>query len=279
MSVYTDLHHCVTHLGYIDIIEIIFFSTLIYYASVWLRKDRYAPLLMYGYAYCSLMIIAYIAALESVLFFLTFFAPAICICFIMIHQTTLQKNYIMLKNPQPINTIATDPWIDYLMRICLQAMHNNISLTCIIEQSDSLRSVLHTDLELNIPLQSGILEMLIKAPTFSSERLIWLNDQGIIIGINATWQKSTPVLSAYNNEHTLIQETVLYSAHTDALFITTDLSTHDFTMIVAGNIYRAITAPIVINSIKKYVNDKKSIQKGDTHGSHHQRTTHKEYHS
>ena len=122
--------------------------------------------------------------------------------------------------------------------------------------------------------------MLIKAPTFSSERLIWLNDQGIIIGINAVWQKSTPVLSAYNNnESTLIQDTVLYSAHTDALFITTNLTTHDFTMIAAGTIYRSITAPIVINSIKKYVNDKKSIQKGDTYGSHHQRTTHKEYHS
>lgn len=279
MSLFAELYHCLHHCTYLDYIEIIFFSTVIYGISSWLKRDQLAHLLVYWYGYCALLCITYIVQLQTIFFALTFFSPVIAICSIIMHQTTLQKQYVMLKNPQSV-TSTTENWIEQLLRINLQAMHTGIRLHCIIEQSDSLRSVLFSPIELNTPLHSNILEMLIKAPTFKSDQLIWLNAQGILIGVNAQWHNAAAQHGpSHPPQSTTIQEALLYTAHTDALFFSSDPVTNSFTSIVGGKIHNTISAHTLLISIKKYLYDKKAIKKGDTRGTHTQRTTQQEHHS
>ena len=279
MSLFAEWYHCLHHCTYLDFIEIIFFSIVIYGISVWLKRDQLTHLLVYWYGYCALLTITYIVQLQTIFFALTFFAPVIAVCGIIIHQTTLQKNYVMLKNPQPVATTAEN-WIEQLLRINLQAMHAGMRLQCIIEQSDSLRSVLLSPIELNTPLQSNILEMLIKAPTFKPDQLIWLNAHGTLIGVNAQWHTAAAQQApSHPPQNTALQEALLYIAHTDALFFSSDPVTNTFTSIVGGKIHTAISAHTLLISIKKYLYDKKAIKKGDTRGTHAQRTTHQEHHS
>jgi len=279
MSLFAELYHCLHHCTYLDYIEIMFFSTVIYGISSWLKRDQLTHLLIYWYSYCALLGIAYIMQLQTIFFALTFFAPVIAICSIIMHQTTLQKQYVMLKNPLPVAT-TPENWIEQLLRINLQAMHAGIRLHCIIEQSDSLRSVLCSPIELNAPLHSTILEMLIKSPTFKPDHLIWLNAHGTLIGVNAQWQSAAiQHTSAHPPQSTTMQDALLYTAHTDALFFSSDPVTNSFTAIVGGKIHSAISAHTLLISIKKYLYNTKATQKGDPHGTHTQRTTHQEHHS
>jgi hypothetical protein len=140
--------------------------------------------------------------------------------------------------------------------------------------------VLCTPIELNTPLHSTVLEMLIKSPTFKADQLIWLNAQGMLLGINAQWHNTaTPHAPPHPPQSAAIPEALLYTAHTDALFFSSDPVTNTFTTVVSGKIHTAISAHTLLVSIKKYLNEKKSLAKGDSRGSHTQRTTHQEHHS
>ena len=252
-----------------DYLEILFFSTLIYYLSVWLAQDARKNLIVHFYGYCALIGIAYAAQLSSITFFLTFFAPVILMCFIIVHETTLQKNYVMLRNTNAPKKEARD-WIEHLVRICLQNMNENRSLTCLIEQSDSLRSVLTAAMHLDVDLHTGILEMLVKAPTFSPEKIIWINKCGSLIGINTQWIHSTEqtfIDDSVKKLDRFKQDALLYTAKTDAVILRSDPVTHTFDIIAGGTLFESVSAHGVLTSLKTYLGAPSNTKKGDIHGT------------
>jgi len=209
--------------------------------------------------------VAYTAQLSSITFFLTFFAPVILVCFIIMHETTLQKNYVMLRNTITPKKEARD-WIEHLVRICLQSMNENKSLTCLIEQSDSLQSVLTTAIHLEVDLHTGILEMLIKSPTFSPEKTILINKHGSLIGINAQWKHSAE--QAFIDENIkkfdcFKQDALLYTAKTDALFFRSDPVTHTFDIIAGGTLFESVNAHGLLTSLKTYLGAPSNTKKGE----------------
>jgi len=250
-----------------DYTEILFFSISMYSVSVWLARDTSQNLLIYLYSYCGVLAIAYMTQLSSITFFLTFFAPVILVCFIIVHETTLQKNYVMLRNTHTPKKESRD-WIEQLIRICLHNMHENKSLICLIEQTDSMQTVLTGGVHLEGDLHTGILEMLIKSPTFDTSKMVWLNKYGSLIGINAQWRQCAE--TAFSNEavqklDTFKQDGLLYTAKTDAIVFRSDPVTHSFDIIAGGTLFESVNAHILLTSLKKYLGTLSKKEKGIVH--------------
>ena len=73
-------------LEYSDYLEILFFSTIIYYLCLWLKKDRHKNLLGMFLSYYSLILISFMAHLQTIFIFLIYLSPVIAVLFIFFHQ-------------------------------------------------------------------------------------------------------------------------------------------------------------------------------------------------
>ena len=191
MFMYTFLRHFFfyssTFFFWRSIIEIIFFASLFFYISLWLRNDKQKSLILYFYAYCSITIIAHYLQLTTIYTFLLFFAPVIGIFFIVIHQELLQRNFVTLKNIKPATNFHSI-WLSDLISMCLFAINHNKEIRCIIECNDNLQTVVDSPFIFNAELNKELLAIVIESQSFDETKMIWINNNRKLIGINATWK-------------------------------------------------------------------------------------------
>ncbi len=95
------------YINWRDCLEIIFFASLFYYLTLWLKKDKTKNLLPYFYGYCLITFCAYMLELTTVTSLLFLFTPAAVMLFILMHQDTLQRNIVALKHitVKPVSAI------------------------------------------------------------------------------------------------------------------------------------------------------------------------------
>jgi DNA integrity scanning protein DisA with diadenylate cyclase activity len=262
-----------------DALEILFFSTTFYYVALWLRKDKQKNLLWYFYGYCICTCLSYYIQLPVVSTFLLICSPIIMMLFIALHQETLQRNFVALKNSIPVPLAKTN-WLEALLRSCLVALNNNTSTICVIEQIDTLAEFLHTPFFINAPVNDDLLNALIASETYRKDTLIWINAQGSIVGMNASWKQ---ISSAQKSITTWQDNALIYTTKTDALIVHADPLSRTFTITIDGIHHENISPHHVHNFIQKYMIlplfKKQKKEKGKTYGpvtkknSEQQRTT------
>lgn len=261
------IKHYIQYMTYTDYIEIFALSIAIYYISIWLSQDTRHNLLGYFYAYSALLAATYSAQLYTISFCLTFFAPVICICFIIIHETTLQKNYITLRNTITPKK-ASRSWIEQLVRICLQSMNNNQPISCLIEQNDQLATVLKDVMRVQTDIDTGVLEVLTASPSFAADHMVWINKWGTVLGINAQWKhQADPAFidESVKKIDTFKQDALLYTAKTDAIFFRANPHNHTFDVVAHGTLFESISTHAMVTCLKKYITPASHDHKGDTH--------------
>lgn len=241
--------------GWRDVVEIALFSILIYSFSLWLKRDKQKHLLLYFYGYCCIVLGAYWAQLPTVSFLLFITSPIAIMLFIMMHQETLQKNFVMLRNIMPATAGKTD-WLETLIRTALVAANNNKSVHCVIEHTDSLSSYLTTPLPLHTQIQKNILAMILESETFETDKLLWLNSKGLLLGMNAHW--STQLEDAWldNGAKKLAaweQDALFFTAQSDAIVFNINPQTRLFSIFAQGKIFNNINAPLALKTIEKYI--------------------------
>src|SRR4051812_25368586 len=131
MTFFTDL---LRSIELADYIEILFFSLVIYYFLLWLKKDTQKNLVIIFYGYFTITILSHYAYLPTITYLLCAAAPIALIIFIVLHQETLQRNFVMLKKvtaPVDIN----NNWVDELIKSSITALHSNKEFIGIIERS------------------------------------------------------------------------------------------------------------------------------------------------
>lgn len=238
-----------------DLVEITFFSVILYHFSLWLRKDRQKNLLGYFYCYLGVVLGSHYASLQTLHTFLVITAPIAIVLFIIAHQEILQRNFVALATIVPAhrNELADD-WLEVLMRSCLVAASHNKQLSCVIENYDSLEPFITTEYALNIPIKKSVLDLTFESLLFDPEKMLWTNSQGTLHGINAAWSNI-----GSNNwaEHALF-----ISTKTDAVIFTVSPTTRNFTIFVAGNTYSHISALHALTTLKKYIHKN---QKRESH--------------
>jgi hypothetical protein len=254
VSFFHDLLFTYTYFcGWRDAVEILAFSTIIYYFSLWLRTDRQKNLLGYFYAYCLVVCGAYQLQLAGIIFLCAITSPIVLMLFILAHQHTLQKNFIALGNIVPAHKESHD-WLESLIRSCLVALNNNQEIRCIIEHKDSLQEHLYTPLELQTQVHQDLLAILFASSSYHQDQLLWVTSKGKLIGLNARW--SAP---AYVHETTTDaaqiwkQEALFFTTKTDAIIFQLTPATRSFTLFVNGKEYPAINTANALTFIKKYL--------------------------
>lgn len=237
-----------------DCIEILFFSSIIYYFTLWLNKDRQKNLLIYFYGYCLIAFGAYYCSLSTISFFLFTGFPVITMLFILLHQETLQRNFVALHNMNThISSAMQIPWYKILIRSCLVLLHKQKHIICVIEQCHSLKAFIETSFIFNTPLQDGLLELLVPTQkNLKKNSFIWLDSQGIIKSIEGTWIEHSTIIQKNNSLPSWQQEALLFTAKTDALIVSNNLEQGTFSFIAQGKCLEGLTADQVVRILYKY---------------------------
>ena len=252
--------------------EILFFSSIVYYFSLWLKKDKRHNLLIHFYAYCGLFLIAGLLNLATIVTFLIYGAPIALMLFIIFHQELLQRNFITLKHtPIALQDESAD-WAEHLIRASLHAINNNKQLMCVIEHRSDLKPFLNTSLIFNSPIAQNLLTVLIDSNGFDQEKMIWCSTYGKLIGINASWNINhheswqSPQVKELPSWQ---QDALLMTLKTDTIIFKANPSKRAFDLIVKGAVQENIPAHHLLALIKKQIS---SSNKGD---STHDRTDQK----
>ncbi len=256
--------HIIQLLTFKDLLEILFFTSVLYRFSLWLKKDLHKNLVPYLYTYCSATALAYYLPLPTVSSFLLMGAPVALVLLVVIHQEMLQKNFVALKNYIPAKVDHTD-WLETLIRSTLVTINNNKSIRCVIESTDSLKEFITTTLVLNAHIKQELLDIVLNSPSCTPNTLIWINAEGNLKGLNAHWCIDYDEDWLAHDMHHLEkwkQDALFFTQKTDALIFNITPETRTFELIVNGKSFDNVNAPHVLYMIKKHLSGNK---KGDSH--------------
>jgi len=237
-----------------DYLEILFFAIAFFKIAEWLKQDLTKPLLAYFYGYIGMAASAYYFDLTTVYYTLLHSAPAAAVLFIIYHQRTLQKQFMLSQRTSITPAMAAHhkDWLETFVRTCMIMAHKQINITCVIERKDEIADFIHKTFTLDIPINQDVLTLLLESPSFEEQKLIWLNKDGNLISVNATWG------------NVLIQETLLHhelfawqayalqlSQFSDAIIFHHNSSTHESTLIIQGKKIEHLSIDHAMKMMKK----------------------------
>lgn len=239
----------------IDLFEILFFSVAIYYFSLWLAKDKQKNLLLTFYLMSTIFITAHIANMTTVTNFFLAFWPVLMMLFILVHQNSLQKNFIALKN-LTLTKLYNADWLDSFMRSCINAMNNNKQITVVVEGNDSLIGFVKAPFLIHAPINMELIDTLIASSNYDPNKLIWITQNGMLQAINTSWDIKNNNLIKSNEVQNLDewkQDAILFSSKTDILVFRVSPQKHTFDIIIQGKLIENAHPNNAINIIQKFV--------------------------
>lgn len=253
-------------LEYTDFIEIGFFSTIIYYLCLWLKKDTQKNLLGMFLTYYSIIILSFMTNLQTIFIFLIYLSPLIGMLFIIFHQESMQRNFLTFFTVKPPQKNTSTDWLEILFRTLMQAFTIDKELTIIIERTQSLANYIATPSFLNLDLRSDALLMLIHSDLFDDSKLCWINDKGVLVAINATYNIENNSIPLQNVKlSTTDQRALLYCSKTDALIIQMHKKNKLCSLWVNNNVVHDLTLPQGLQITKKYI--QVTDNTGDSHNA------------
>ena len=223
-------------LPYKDAIEIVFFWVVSYYLLLWLKKDTEKNLLGAFYLYCGIFFFAHYADLPVLRFTLFISTPVIALIFIIMHQETLQKNFVNLTKGAP-KILETTHWIDELIKCCLMALNRHREIVLVIERNDHLKSLIHAPYFIYAELKKDIFDILLEKHVSGNDYMIWINQQGKLVAINCSWRTrldETWISKEAQNMHLWKQSGVFITSKTDALMFKVNPLTRSFDLVVSA---------------------------------------------
>ncbi|MFI5332492.1 MAG: hypothetical protein ACHQVS_00120 [Candidatus Babeliales bacterium] len=251
-----------------DAVEIALLALIVYYLSLWLKKDRQKNLLFYFYGYCISIAAAYLLHLTTISHLLVVCSPLIIMLFVLIHQETLQKNFVALRTITPARQTRTE-WLDSMMQTVVTTMNNHTNIICVIERSQALDDLIYTPLPLRADISQGALSVFLTSQLFDATTMLWLNTEGMILGINTTFKTMPGELIPTDTAPTWKHEAIFFTTKTDALLFKTNAEQRTLDIIVHGKEYGSLTTRAALHLLKKYTGSSTSETQGVTHDHEH----------
>lgn len=256
----------------VDCLEIIFFIFIIFKISLWLKNDHTKPLLLYFYSYLSILFSSYFFQLTTVYQVMLATAPICFLLFIIYHQKSLQKSFIISKN-KPITPakLVHKEWLEILIRTTLIASYHKKNITCIIEQCDSLETLVDQPFILDIPIQKQIIDILLESVAFDKNKLIITHHSGNILSINASWSDlvmNELIFNKISDDQIQKEYAKIITSKTDAIVIHTNSNHQHHFIAYQGKIIEHITIDQALKLIKKLLytkNNTNNVSKGTHH--------------
>lgn len=255
-----------------DAAEVFFFALMFYSLTRWLATDNEKNLLPYFYGYCLVSLLSYSFELPTITYCLFLFSPAVIVLFMLLHQETLQRNMIALKNITAPAPAARD-WLELFLRNVLKALHQNKSMLLLIEHTDAVDPYLKVAFPLEAQITQGIFNLIIEKELYDPISMLWIKSDGTIRGLNATWKASCHP-EKYIDENAWIEDAIAYTSKTDALLVYLDPKNHCCTIALEGTLYKNLSIDQTAQLIKKQIEYPLSstIKKGLEYGVTNKKT-------
>jgi hypothetical protein len=241
-----------------DASEILFFTFIFYTSALWLKKDKQHNLLGYAVAYGFFVLLCYLLQLQTINSFLFLYSPVIMILFLLVHQDTLQKNFVASFAASSTPTQELSDWLEMLFSTCLSNIHQTKSTHCLIEHQDNLAPFLHNSFTLNTSVAQELLHILCTSDSYDDQKMIWLTTSGILKGINSSWNYAKSVAAPYPTAAKIstditLEQAVAITTKTDAIFFCCQATTRLFTVVIGDTLFKKISAHHAQQIIKKHI--------------------------
>ena len=259
--------------SWVDGIEILFFTCIIFKFSRWLQKDQKTNLLGYFYLGTIIFLLAYLFELTTIVQFYQISWPAMLIIFMLIHQKSLQKNYVAARTIAPSKYPQQATWLSLIMSAAFKGLQHKKIITFVIEGNNALEEFIEETIAVNSPIQQSLLTMIIESPTTEADSIITLTHYGKIIGLNGHWKKAIDPLwfdKKYEIYQTWEQEALYWTHHLDALIFQVNPLTKTITLVAQGTRAPNLNADKAMNIIEQYIKKNQFPKKEYVDQQHHQ---------
>jgi len=242
-----------------DFLEIALLTGIIYRFCIWLKHDRTSFLLGYFYVGCFIFLGAALLNLQAVLEFYRYCWPALLILFIIMHQKSLQQNYVAARTIEPETFSAEHGWVHIVMRATFKALQRKKNLVFLIEGKYQLDDYLTKKIVLQSPVQQTLFDMITESNIIEDNSIVLLNQQGTLKAFNCTWQTlETPQPASPIDQQSY---TIQWSSKTDALAFFAQADSKRITIIAQGTIVPDLTSDKAELIIGQYIRKQKFIHK------------------
>jgi len=251
-----------------DCLEIMFFTILIYYFTRWLCKDTQKNLVYYFYGYCALTFVTHYIHLHLMSLSLFILAPAMICIFIILHQHTLQRNFVSLQEIHPPN--SANHWIEELIRTSLHTMNKQKNLIWIIERTHHLETALEAACLFYADLKKDLIDLLLEPQHTDEDVLLWINQTGKLIANNVHWKVDAAdwISPTATQLPTWQQQALLISSKTDTIIIRSCAKTRLFTLITQEKKIENLTAHHATTLLTKLIMQHTQSIEGFNHAQH-----------
>lgn len=164
------------------LLEIAIFSVIFYSFLRWLAQDKQKNLIGWFYGYVCIYSLAWQLNLMTIHLFLVLGAPFMLFIFCMLHQKTLQKNFISLNALQSPTQITHNHWLEELMQACLHGINTKKEIFVFIERADSLDLFLSASYFIKAPIQQPLLQLLMN--NADDQITLWVTHNGMLQALN-----------------------------------------------------------------------------------------------
>lgn len=238
---------------YRDLIEILLFSVATYHILIWLRKDSERNLLGPLYIYCAFIFTAHYADLQVVRYVLFLSMPLVAVLFVILHQETLQKNFVKLTK-STASALETSHWVDELIKCCLTALNRHKEIILVIERNDHLKNLIHAPYFIYAELKRDVFDILLEKHAAGDDFMIWINQQGKLVSINSTWRTNLDeawISKEAEHMHIWKQQALYITAKTDAIVFKVTPLSRSFDLITQGKIIEGINVEQAATFLRK----------------------------
>ena len=235
-----------------DFLEIALLVSVVYGFGLWLKRDRAHRLLMYFYIGCGIFLLAVLLDLQIIMAFYKTAWPIMVVLFVVLHQKSLQQNYIAARTIEA-DTLSVDrDWLHVVMRAAFKALQRKKNLFFVIEGKQSIRDYLTMPLVLQSPVQQNVLDMVIESTMIQDNSLVLLSQMGNLVALNGQWIVHDDLeLAAEHVNLPVIQRQALFlTSKMDVLIFFAEESSKLLTIMAQGTIVKNLTsdkAELIIN--------------------------------
>lgn len=244
-------------LNFKDILEITLISLFVYFFLNWLRQDSQKNLIFYAYIYILMFFGSYYYDLQIVYNLIIITTPFIIIFFIIVHQETLQKNFILLTKIKEPN-INIGNWLTDFLSGILYSLNMGHEIIFVIEMENSLNSFIKAQYKLNADIKRDVFDIILDKQVDSLNSFIWCNNHGKLIALNSLWSFEIDNIwtEQLQKEQKWKSDAVFITKKTDALIIKSNCEGRNFDFISQGKIVEKISGNQLLLILEKYITSK-----------------------
>lgn len=235
-----------------DVVELVFFSSIIYTFCLWLKRDRTRFLLGYFYAAGLLFVAAWFLDLYAVVKFYRYCWPVGTLLFIIIHQRRLQQSYVAARVVEPIGADVASDWLHVLMRAAFKALQRNKQLMFLLDGKQTVAESVTQPVVFNCPVQQILLDIIIESAYIEDQSLVLVNQRGKLVAINGQWRDVDDKNSAVVHHADDTQNILAWTQATDLIAFFVNPESKRVTVIAQATVVPDLTgekAELVIGQI------------------------------